>query len=116
MAQRMDFDETNRGGEAGYTASREGGPQYDDSFSRLPGQKLGQQDMGASSSMPSASQRLGLALGSLGFLLAACMIIVLSLTDGGNNVNPGAVALAIPTIALFAVTVMVVNIVFNRRR
>ncbi len=115
MSQRMDFDEANRGWDAGYTASREGRPQYDDNFSRLPGQKLGQQDMSSAGSIPSARQRLGLALCSLGFLLVACMITLLALTDGGHNITPGAIALAIPIIGLFSIAVIVVNIVFNRK-
>jgi hypothetical protein len=108
--QQMNFEEPGRGyqAQAPYSASREEGPRFDDSFSGLSGQKLGQYSFGRTAS---PGQRLALAIVSL------CLLVPLSGIALGimSSVGPFGVITGLITMGLICLTIIAVNIVFNIR-
>ena len=106
----MDFEESGRGyqAQAPYPGSREGGPVFDDAFSGVSGQKLGQYSFGMSAS---PGQRLALAIVSL-CLLVPLAGIILGIATGFGSFG---IIFGLVVMGLVCVTIMVVNIVFNLR-
>ena len=108
--QQPNFEEFNRGyqAQAPYPGSREAGPGFDDAFSGLSGQKLGQQSFSRSAS---PGQRLALAIVSL-CLLVPLSGIAIPITTGAG---PFGIITGLIIMGLVCLTIMVVNIVFNLR-
>ena len=105
----MNFEEPNRGyqAQAPYPGSHEGGPGFEDAFSGLSGQKLGQYSFSKSAS---PGQRLALSIVSL------CLLVPLSgIAIGIISSSPFGVITALLTMGLVCLTIIVVNIVFNLR-
>ena len=108
--QHLDFEESGRGyqAQAPYPGSRESAPGFDDAFSGVSGQKLGQYSFGGS---VSSKQRLALAIVSLCLLVPLAGIILgISTSFGSFGIINGLIIMG-----LVCLTIMVVNIVFNLR-
>ena len=108
--QHMDFEESGHGyqAQAPYPGSRESAPGFDDAFSGVSGQKLGQYSFGTSAS---PGQRLALAIVSL------CLLVPLTGIALGimSSVGPFGVITGLITLGIICLTIIVVNIVFNIR-
>lgn len=110
MSQQMNFDETNREEPASYSAGYEEVPRYQDHMTGSFGQKLSGQDTGRG---PSSGQRLALAIVSILALTLIFIAIAGALTA---NISPMfAPVLGIMAIFFF-IAIIVINVVFNRRR
>ncbi len=106
--QYMDNEESSRGyqAQASYPGSHEPSPGFDDAFSGVSGQKIGQYSSGGAAS---AGQRLALAIVSL------CLLVPLAGAILGITAGIGGFAIIIGLIAMgmMCLTIMVVNLVFN---
>ncbi|HEY6408904.1 MAG TPA: hypothetical protein VIY29_15700 [Ktedonobacteraceae bacterium] len=113
--QHMDFDETDRKESASYTTGYEEIPHYGTYSSGSIGQKLSGQDAGGT---PTAGQRLALAIVSL-VLLFLLIFAIMALALFGN-LSPDIVSNFSPIIVFtslgFIAVLIVVNVLFNRRR
>lgn len=110
MSQQMHFDETNRDGPASYSAGYEEVPRYQDHTAGSFGQKLSGQDTGRG---PSSGQRLALALVSILALMLMLFAIVGVLFA---NISPAFAPVLGVMAMFFFIAIIVINIVFNRRR
>ncbi len=110
MSQQMNFYETNREGPASYSAGYEEVPRYQDHTTGSFGQKLSGQDTGRG---PSSGQRLALALVSILALMLMLFAIVGALFA---NISPAFAPVLGVMAMFFFVAIIVINIVFNRRR
>jgi hypothetical protein len=110
MSQQMNFDETNREAPASYSAGYEEVPRYQDHTIGSFGQKLSGQDTGIG---PSSGQRLALAIVSILALMLTLFAIVGVLFA---NISPAYTPVLGITAMFFFIAIMVINVVFNRRR
>src|SRR5215469_2667561 len=110
MSQQMNFDEINREAPASYSAGYEEVPRYQDHMSGSFGQKLSGQDTGRG---PSSGQRLALAIVSI----LACMLMFFAIIGVlFANISPAVTPVLGITAIFFFIAIIVINVVFNRRR
>jgi hypothetical protein len=108
MSQQMHYDE------AGQERQPYGNYQsgYRDPFAGSPGQKLSFPDMNAASGGLSAGQRLALAIVSVVMLVPLAGIVFgVSMGASGGFFGP---IVGLIGLGLICVTIMVINVVFNR--
>ena len=110
MSQQMNFDEINREGPASYSAGYEEVPRYQDHITGSFGQKLSRQDTGRG---PSSGQRLALAIVSILALVLMLFAIAGALS---THISPAFAPVLGITGMFFFIAIIVINVVFNRRR
>jgi len=110
MSQQMNFHETNREGPASYSAGYEEVPLYQDHMTGSFGQKLSGQDTGRG---PSSGQRLTLAIVSILALMLMLFAIAGALS---SHISPAFAPVLGIMAMFFFIAIIVINIVFNRRR
>ena len=112
MSQQMEFEESARNYQGGYSApgaQQSRGADFDDHFAGFSGQKIGQ----ASGWSVSANQRLALAIVSL-CLLVPLSGIIFGTAVGGVGGFLGVTA-GLIGLAFVCITIIAVNAVFNSR-
>jgi hypothetical protein len=114
MSQQMNFDEINRDEHASYTAGHEETPRYQDYSPGSFGQKLTGHEAGRNAT---PGQRLALAIVSLVLLMLMALILVGAALA---NLSPSVVENFAPLFVFmflgFLAAVIVINVVFNRKR
>lgn len=108
MSQQMEFDETKSERQRPSFYDYESG--YREPFVEASGQKISPHQ---AEKLPSAKQRLTLAIVSLCLLLLASLGAMGFLTDGGHSITFPATILLCIIIALFCLTTIAVNAFFN---
>ena len=123
--QHMQFDESQREKPGTSYTGYEAVPPYNNYFTHPYGQKLSVQE---TSRMPSSAQRLALAIVSIVLWIALFLIIAAIMgsyhpdfftTPGGGYVETGSNMLEpflIAGFAVFSAIVIIINVLFNRKR
>ena len=112
--QQVNFDPDNQGGAPLYETGYQDATHNSDYSSNLPGQKLSWRD---TVEQPTAGQRLALAIVSLVILLVFFLAIIVLLATGAFASSIAqSVAPSLGYMGLgLVITVIVVNVIFNRR-
>lgn len=112
--QHMNFDESHQTGPGVYAAGYEQPQHFNDTGFETVGQKLSAR---SAQSGPTSGQRLALAIVSIVTLLLCllCVVILLAVPVSPDVANNFAPVMGIAVLGLFT-AVIVINVVFNRKR